>query len=206
MRPTLTAIALLLATLPARGDDPPRALQPKKAPPAITLDRTDEKGVVSGGRVVSVTANVRAIDLSSREVTLHGSGGRVETIRVGPEVKNLEKLEVGDRVNISYREGLVLRLQAPGEDDVAPESQKKVERTGMGDVLAGKETVRARESLAIISIDAAARVVTLRGADGKTYVVKAGPDVALDRVKVGDRFTATYSAATAVSVQPVPRR
>jgi len=206
MRPTLTAIALLLAALPARGDDPPRVLQPKKAPPAITLDRTDEKGVVSGGRLVSVTANVRAIDLSSREVTLHGSGGRVETIRVGPDVKNLEKLEVGDRVNISYREGLVLRLQAPGGEDVAPETQKKVERTGMGDVLAGKETVRARETLAIASIDAAARLVTLRGADGKTYVVKAGPDVALDRVKVGDRFTATYSAAMAVSVQPVPRR
>jgi hypothetical protein len=206
MRSTPIAFALLLAALPAWGDDPPRALQPKKAPPAITLDRTDEKGVVSGGRVVNITANVRAIDLSSREVTLHGSGDRVETIRVGPEVKDLEKLEVGDRVNISYREGLVLRLQAPGGEDVAPESRKNVERTGMGDVLAGKETVRARESLAVASIDSAARVVTLRRADGKTYVVKAGPDVALDRVKVGDRFTATYSAAMAVSVQPVHRK
>ena len=110
------------------------------------------------------------------------------------------------RVRAGYREGLVLRLQAPGGDDVVPESRKSVEHTGMGDVLAGRETVRARESLAVLSIDAAARVVTLRGANGKTYVVKAGPDVALDRVKVGDRFTATYSAATAVSVQPVHRK
>jgi hypothetical protein len=202
-RRTFAAIAMLLATLPVRADDPPRTLQTKKARPAITLDRTDEKGVVSGGRVVNVTANVKAVDLATREVTLHGSGGRVETIRVGPEVKNLEKLERGDRVNIRYREGLVLRVQAPGGEDVAPEVEKKVERTGVGDVLSGSETVRARETLAVDAIDAAARVVTLRGPDGKTYVVKAGPNVALDRVKVGDRFTATYSAATAVSVEPV---
>jgi hypothetical protein len=44
------------------------------------------------------------------------------------------------------------------------------------------------------------------GPDGKTYAVKAGPNVALDLVKVGDRFTATYSAATAVSVEPVNRK
>jgi len=113
-RRMFAAIAMLLATLPVRADDPPRSLQTKKARPAITLDRTDEKGVVSGGRVVNVTANVKAVDLATREVTLHGSGGRVETIRVGPEVKNLEKLERGDRVNIRYREGLVLRVQAPG--------------------------------------------------------------------------------------------
>ena len=204
--PTLAAIALLLLALPARGDDPTRVLQPKKAPPVITLDRTDEKGVVSGGRVVNVTANVKAVDLSRREVTLHGSGGRVETIRVGPEVKNLEKLERGDRVSIRYREGLVLRVQAPGAGDVAPEAQRKVDRTGVGDVLSGSETVRARETLAITSIDPGARLVTLEGTDGKTYAVKAGPNVALDRVKVGDKFTATYSSAMAVSVEPVQQR
>jgi len=39
------------------------------------------------------------------------------------------------RVRAGYREELVLRLQAPGGDDVAPESRKNVGRTGMGDVL-----------------------------------------------------------------------
>ena len=48
--------------------------------------------------------------------------------------------------------------------------------------------------------------MTLKGTDGKTYAVKAGPNVALDRVKVGDKFTATYSSAMAVSVEPVQQR
>jgi len=33
--------------------------------------------------------------------------------------------------------------------------------------------------------------------------VKAGEGVSLDRVKVGDRFRATYSAAMAVAVKPI---
>lgn len=205
LRSTLVAAALLLATLPARAEDPSRALQPTKGAPVLTLDRTDEAGVVSGGRVVNVTAHVRSVDLARREVTLHGDGGRVETLRVGPEMKNLDRLQRGDRVSIRYREGLVLRLQAAGSADVAPDVQKKVDRTGVGDVLSGTETVRARETLAVTAIDPAGRLVTLRGPDAKVYTVKAGKDVALDRVKVGDRFTATYSASTVLSVEPVYR-
>lgn len=205
LRSTLVAAALVLACLPARAEEPARTLQPVKAPPLITLDRTDEKGVVSGGRTVNVTAHVRSVDASRREITLHGDGGRVETIRVGPEVKDLERIQRGDRVSLRYREGLVLRVQAPGTPDVAPDVQTKVERTGVGDVLSGSETVRARETLAVTAIDPAARTVTLRGPDAKTWTVKAGKDVALDRVKVGDRFTATYSASTVVSVEPVYR-
>jgi hypothetical protein len=207
VRTTLVAAVLLLASLPARGEDPPaRAIQATKAPPVVTLDRTDEKGVVSGGRTVDVMANVKAVDLAARTVTLKGPQGRVETLKVGPEVTNLEKIEKGDRVRVRYREGLVLRFQAPGTPDVAPEVDKKVAKTGVGNVLSGNETVRVRETVAITAMDAAARTVTLLGPDGKPHVVKAGPDVALDRVKVGDRFTATYSSATAVTVEPVYRK
>ena len=207
IRTSPVAIALLLASLPARGEAPPaRAIQAVNAPPVVTLDRTDEKGVVSGGRTVDVMANVKAVDLTARTVTLRGPQGRVEIVKVGPEVTNLEKIEIGDRVRIRYREGLVLRVQAPGTPDVAPEKEKKVAKTGVGDVLSGNETVRVRETVAVTAIDAAARTVTLQRTGGKPHVVKAGPDVALDRVKVGDRFTATYSSATAVTVEPVHRK
>jgi hypothetical protein len=195
--------ALMSASFLARADDPSMALQPKKGPAPIPVEKTKEQGVVSGGRIGEMTAHVKAIDLAKREVTLRGPEGRVETVVAGPEVKNLERLEVGDRVNIRFREGLVLRLQPPGAGDVAAEGSEKVERTGRGDVSAGVETTRARATVTVAAIDLASRVVTLQSAEGKTYVVKVGPDIALERVKVGDRFTATYSAALAVSVEPV---
>jgi hypothetical protein len=197
--------ALLSVPSPGRGDDPRMIIQPEKGAAPITVKPTDEKGVVSGSVLESMTAHVRHIDLAKREVTLHGPEDRIETIEVGPEVKNLEKLEVGDRVTIRYRAGLVLRLQPPDGTDATPEVTNDVQRTGRGDVLSGNEVVRARATMAVTSVDAATRLVTLQGPGGKTYSVKAGPDIALDRVKVGDRFTATYSAAMAVSVEPTYR-
>jgi hypothetical protein len=200
---TVLVAALLAASLPAHGDDTGKVLQPKKAPPPIPIEKTNEQGVVSGSRMVNLTANVKAIDLAKREVTLRGPEGRVETVVAGPEVKNLERLEVGDRVKIRFREGLVLRWQPAEREDVAPEASEKIQRTGMGDVAAGTETRRARATVTVAAIDAASRVVRLTGADGRSYVVKVAPDIALDRVKVGDKLTATYSAALAVSVEPV---
>jgi hypothetical protein len=70
-------------------------------------------------------------------------------------------------------------------------------------VLSGTETVRARLGLTVLSIDPATKVVTLEDAEKRTYHVKAGEGVSLDRVKVGDRFRATYSAAMAVAVKPI---
>ena len=46
---------------------------------------------------------------------------------------------------------------------------------------------------------------TLMVAGQPNRKVKAGEGVSLDRVKLGDRFRATYSAAMAVSVNPVYR-
>jgi len=202
----LAASAALLSTpFTARGDDPRMVVHSQKAPPIITLDRTDEQGVVAGKFQDDLTAHVRSVDLAKREVTLSGPGGRVETMVAGPEVKNLEKLERGDRVEIRFRAGLVLRLQADGKEDIAPEVAKEIKNTGRGDVLSGTETVRARLTVTVVTIDPATKVVRLEDADKRTYHVKAGEGVSLDRVKVGDRFRATYSAAMAVSVNPVYR-
>jgi hypothetical protein len=199
----LIAAALLSASLTARGEDARMAIHGTKAPPIIQLDRTDEPGVVAGKYQDELTGNVRSVDLSKRELTLSGSGGRVETVVAGPEVKNLEKLQRGDRVEIRVRAGLVLRLQADGKEDAVPEVEKEIKNTGRGDVLSGTETVRARLGLTVLSIDPATKVVTLEDAEKRTYRVKAGEGVSLDRVKVGDRFRATYSAAMAVAVKPI---
>jgi hypothetical protein len=71
------------------------AIPPEKGPQPITVDRTDEKGVVWGGRVERMTVHVKSVDLAKREVPLPGPRGRVETVRAGPEVKDLETSRPG---------------------------------------------------------------------------------------------------------------
>jgi hypothetical protein len=208
MRPASILQLLLLsaAFVPgfARGDDPRMAVSPSGGPPVVEVDRTDEAGVLSGTLTETLDARVRSVDLAKRQVTLH-AGERVQVMNVGPEVKNLEKLERSDRVTIKVRAGLVLRALAPGEPDLAPVVSKERKDTGRGDVLSGTEVVRARESMRVTSVDPSARLLTLVGTDGRTYSVKAGPRVDFQAIRPGDRFTATYSAAMAVTLDPVYR-
>ncbi len=194
-------LALTSAATPAHAEDAQFAVRPENDAPVIVLLPTGEPGVVEGKFSTDVTARVHSIDLAKREVTLNVDGKK-ETMVAGPEVKNLEKLERGDRVRIRYRAGLVLRLQAPGKDDVKASVEKEVTPTGRGDVMSGVETVRARATLTVTAIDPATKVVTLAGPKGRTHAVKAGEGVSLDHVKVGDKVAATYSAAMAVSVDP----
>lgn len=52
----------------------------------------------------------------------------------------------------------------------------------------------------IQKIDKANRMLTLNGPQGNTFDVKAGPNVDLDRIQVGDRVNATYYEEMAVAI------
>ena len=113
------------------------AVRPQEGNRVVTVEKTDEAGVYSGSRTEITSAHVRSVDLDRREVTLHVSDGKVEVVKAGPEVKNLEKLDRGDRVQMKFRGGLVLRRLAPGDAGAAPDVEKEVKDTGIGDVLCG---------------------------------------------------------------------
>jgi hypothetical protein len=201
----LAALApVLAAPLPARADDARMTIRRDDGSPPITIEKVDAQGVLSGGAAGSVVGNVRSVDRAKRQVVLH-AGDRVETMDVGPEVKNLERLDVGDRVSIRYRVGLVLHPLAAGEAAEASEASRQGKKTGAGDVLSGNEVLRGRTTATVESVDAPARTATMRTAEGAVLHLKLGPDVAADRLKVGDRFRATYSAAMAATVDPVYR-
>jgi hypothetical protein len=48
-------------------------------------------------------------------------------------------------------------------------------------------------------------MVTLKSADGKSTPVKVKDPSKLERVRVGDLVTITYSQALAVAVEPAPK-
>ena len=60
---------------------------------------------------VKVSATITAIDKATRDVTLKGQQGNLMTVTAGPEVKNFDKLKVGDQVDLQYIEALTLELK-----------------------------------------------------------------------------------------------
>jgi hypothetical protein len=63
------------------------------------------------------------------------------------------------------------------------------------------ETTEVRAT--VVAVDPSTRMVTLKGKDGKTVDVEAGPAVKhLDQIKVGDVVLATYTESLAFEVVP----
>jgi Cu/Ag efflux protein CusF len=65
-------------------------------------------GVV--GREVTITATIQAIDKKKQTVTLKGPDGKIVTVKA-EKPKNLEKVKVGDEVEITYTEALAISVE-----------------------------------------------------------------------------------------------
>jgi hypothetical protein len=90
--------------------------RPGEATPGVTVAegvaraKKGEKPAGVGVREVTVTATIEAIDKKKPSVTLKGPGGKVVTV-VPRDPKNLERVAVGDLVDITYTEELAIAVE-----------------------------------------------------------------------------------------------
>jgi hypothetical protein len=66
------------------------------------------------GREITVTATITAIDQKAHTVTIKGPEGKTETIKA-KDPKNLKAIKVGDLVDITYAQALVVSLDKPSK-------------------------------------------------------------------------------------------
>jgi hypothetical protein len=173
----------------------PTAVTDTTAAPAAA----DRPGVVEGELTV-VTAKVKAIDSKNRVVTLVYPDGRTAKIKCGPEVRNFAQIRVGDSVTAQFLESVEIFVSA---EKVTPASgtASAVERAPEGGKPGITEVQSVEVTAVVESIDYKTRMVKLRGPEGKTKTVKAGPAVKrLDEVKQGDTVVVRYTEALSVKV------
>src|SRR5262245_26159310 len=76
---------------------------------AVASSKPGETPAGAVGRQITVTATVTAIDKKAQTVTIKGPEGNSETIKAR-DPKNLDKVKVGDLVEITYTQALALSL------------------------------------------------------------------------------------------------
>jgi hypothetical protein len=90
--------------------------RPGEAAPGVTVNESvarakpGEKPAGAGVREVTITATIEEIDKKKPSVTLKGPGGKVVTV-VPREPKNLERVAVGDLVDITYTEAVAISVE-----------------------------------------------------------------------------------------------
>ena len=184
----VTVLAFALAGSPAAAADSP----------ARTTTTTTERG---GGTMTKTdtthaTAVVTAIDKSARKVTVKTPDGEKTEIQVPADVKEFDKLKVGNKIDVDYTESIALAMAPKGT------KPSEMERVATAPGAAGREVTVTAE---VIKVDPAANKVTFKGPDGKHQTVTVhDPDLQakLPTLKKGQVVMFQYTEAVAAAIQP----
>ena len=162
-------------------------------------------GTASVSRVVTASATVTAIDLTTREVTLRRDSGSTFTVVAGPEVRNLPQIRVGDTVHVDFHEALAIELKKGGTGAPASRSEtatrSRAEPGQRPGGVATRETVIVAD---VIAVNAANQTVSLRGPGGRVVDLNVRDPEQFKRIAVGDQVEASYTEAAAVSITAAP--
>jgi hypothetical protein len=199
-------LAVPLASILFAATAHAQAPEPAAAPPLSTkrpveMQPSGTPGKAVTSRTMRITATVYAIDVPTRIVTLQHDMGGVETLKVGPAVKNLDRFAVGDTVVIDYEQGLALEFQPAGSEFVPPTEIAVGTGDDRSQLSAGTAGSGMRSTVTVTKINVARRLVTLQGPGGNIVKVKAGPKIQLEKLKVGDKLLATYVEAVAITLE-----
>ena len=152
------------------------------------------------GDSVTVTTTVQSVDLETREIELKDANGKMLTMHVPKNIKNLDKVKVGDTITTTYAVAIAVEILKPGETP-APITSSAMKQ-------GGGQVVGATEHSAVLkvdSVDLAANTVTVTGPKGNQETLKVKrPEVQerLKTLKPGDEVQVTYTEAMAIKVTP----
>ena len=163
---------------------------------------TATRSQVATGESLTVTAEVLAIDAVKRTATFKGPLGGSFDSKIADEVKNLDKVKVGDLVSLTYYSAIAASVNRQGDTkplfsaaNVAAASGAQV-----------RETSVISKSFTVFSVDPVANTLVLEAPDkmlSTIDVVRPEFRAKLADLKAGDKIDVSYSEAWVTGLAPV---
>jgi len=155
---------------------------------------------------VHVTATIEALNLETREVTLKGPLGNVETLVASPDIKRLAEFKVGDAIEVEYYAAIAAELRAPTEAEKAT-PLAVVEDKGKAGADSAPAAGGFRILKAVVTIEGLDRpssTATIKGPRGNIATVKVKDPAVFTSMKIGDSAIIVYTEALAVKLAKAP--
>jgi hypothetical protein len=155
-----------------------------------------------------LTAEVTAVNLDKREVTLKGPEGNEVTITAGEAVKRLDEVKVGDLVRVDYLVSIAAELRKPTAEeakhplmimDAAGKSPK-------GDMPAAGVARSFKVVTTIEALDRRNETVTVKGPMGRYMTFRVADSERLTKVRIGENIVIVFTEALAVSLEKVEKK
>ncbi len=158
------------------------------------------------GRVITSTARreaiVESVNKETREIKVVDANGKIHKFVAGAMVANFDQIEPRDRIVTEYLESVAVFVVPEGTPEMGDMGLVEVAPPGEKPGMAMADTYMVAAK--VDAVDAAARIVTLRGKDGFQSAIRVADDVDLANVKVGDEVRMRVTEAVAISVVEAP--
>jgi len=193
--------AILLTALLTASQSPSLLAQETAAPKDAPMGRV-------AAMHATLSAEVSAIDLAKREVTLKGPQGNEVTLTAGEAVKRLDQVKVGDFVRVDYLVSVAAELRPPTPEE-AQHPLVIMDAAGRAAADSAPAGGVARQFKVVTTIEALNRpeqTITVKGPLGHSLTARvADPDI-LTKFHIGDTIVIVYTEALALSLDKVEKK
>jgi len=167
---------------------------------SVTADPVSPvKGKIAAAGATRTMTVVR-VDQGTREVVLRSGNGEEATFIAGPEVRNLAQVEAGDKLSITYAEGLAVRVYPVSAGVKGRIENTEISRAPLGTKPYGMITRRIELTGQVAELDRETRMATLAGKHG-SLTLRVADDVDLSNVAVGDTVRVDHLERLSISVE-----
>ena len=156
---------------------------------------------ITKSNTVRGSATIQAIDSTTRMITLRTKDGEEDTFRVSPDMTRFNELKVGDTVNFTYVESIVVQVRKPGSGPTATTGDAAITAAD-GKKPGGTIAAQVQTTVTVKAINPSVPSVTVVTADGRTITRKIENKKNLEGLKVGDKADITYTQALVIGVTP----
>jgi hypothetical protein len=172
---------------------------------AAAEDKSAEKPGAKISDSAEMVMTVKSLDVKKRVAVFVDANGNTMVLNVKPDVKNLDRVKVGDNFRVKYTQTVSIHVRAAQSGAAASASTStEVNPAGMPN----KTVTNQAEFVAkIVAIDYNKRMVTLLGPQGKEETHEISKEVKdIKKIKVGDEVVVTVTETLAGAIEPVEKK
>jgi len=145
---------------------------------------------------ITIAGTIESIDYNRRAMNVKTADGKMVAVNVPESVQRFSEFKVGNHLQATYNNNVLVRLKPPGEPsvDTIDEAYSKEQTSGT------KVMVR-RMTASIVAIDKGASSATFEAPNGWKYSRRVVDPTVFDKVKVGDKVDIIWNTDLTVSVK-----
>src|SRR5262245_3337214 len=144
----------------------------------------------------TIAGTIETIDQGRRAMNNKTADGMFVSVNVPESVQRFNEFKVGDMVNATYNNNVMVRLKQPGEPAVDAIDTGTAQTDN-----SGKQVQVRRMTANVVDIDRNASSISFEGPNGWKYSRRVVDPTVLAQVNVGDRVDITWNTDLTVTVQ-----